>query len=233
MIESKKLRKEYSQNFNILELIKYFFPWWISQNGEKSALSDKRPWIVFTAIKYLDAILTKDMMVFEYGSGGSTLFFAERVKTVISVEHDKSWWKVVSDKVNVLGHGNSHLWLIEPTISDKSQYENIADIDSYKSEDKNYRGQSFEKYVKKIDEYPDEYFDLVMVDGRARPSCFKHAVSKVRLGGYFVLDNAEREYYFNIHENLNNTNWEKIDFYGPGPYCSYFWRTSIWLKVGN
>lgn len=47
-------------------------------------------------------------------------------------------------------------------------------------------------YIKK---FPDNYFDIVLVDGRSRPSCLFHSLNKVKKGGLLVLDNAEREYY--------------------------------------
>ncbi len=40
--------------------------------------------------------MTKNLVLFEFGSGNSTLFFAERVKNVISVEHNKEWYQIVN-----------------------------------------------------------------------------------------------------------------------------------------
>ena len=50
------------------------------------------PWLVKDSIKFLESILTRDSIVLETGSGNSTVWFAERVKKVISFEHDKVWY---------------------------------------------------------------------------------------------------------------------------------------------
>lgn len=55
------------------------------QNGEPL------PWMNYPAIDLLRQHLTNDLALFEYGSGYSTLFFAGRVGSVISVEGDKAW----------------------------------------------------------------------------------------------------------------------------------------------
>jgi hypothetical protein len=40
-----------------------------------SPLEIELPWISYAAIDFLDGYLKPDMTVYEYGSGGSTLFF--------------------------------------------------------------------------------------------------------------------------------------------------------------
>lgn len=229
--EAKKMKREYHNSFQIWEILGFFPSWLQSLDGKKNALNENVPWVTFAAIKFLDQKLTKDMRVFEYGSGGSSIFFAERVKEVISIEHDKSWSQKVLEKIQTHGYKNSQLRLVEPKEDLQVINKNASDIDSYISNDEIYIGKSFEDYAKSIDEYPAGYFDVILIDGRARPSCFKHAVTKVKEGGFLVLDNAEREYYSNIHKSLNNYHWKKYDFYGPGPYCFYFWQTCIWQKV--
>ncbi len=54
------------------------------------------PWFSYPFIDFLTPRLTKDLVLFEFGSGNSTLFFAERVNTVISVEHNKEWYQIVN-----------------------------------------------------------------------------------------------------------------------------------------
>ncbi|MGD0612699.1 MAG: hypothetical protein ABSB41_14420 [Anaerolineales bacterium] len=55
----------------------------------------------------------------------------------------------------------------------------ISNPDDYVSGSPDYQGYTFKKYVAQIDEFKPDYFDIVLVDGRARPSCIKHAVGKV------------------------------------------------------
>ena len=65
----------------------------------KSPLEDGMPWMTFDAINFLKRILHNRMMVFEYGSGGSSVFFSQFVEKVFSVEHDKGWLKLVEEKI--------------------------------------------------------------------------------------------------------------------------------------
>jgi len=50
------------------------------------------PWMNYNVVDFLDGRLSKDMHVFEYGSGQSTLYFSERVATVTSLERNKEWY---------------------------------------------------------------------------------------------------------------------------------------------
>ncbi len=52
---------------------------------------DPIPWMNFASISIIRQRLSKDMNVFEYGSGYSTLFYAKLAKSVFSVEHDDDW----------------------------------------------------------------------------------------------------------------------------------------------
>jgi len=52
----------------------------------------------YNMVSFLEQRLTKNLSLFEYGSGNSTLFFAKRVKDVVSVENNKKWYEYCSDK---------------------------------------------------------------------------------------------------------------------------------------
>ena len=54
-------------------------------NG-KTPLDLEVPWFSYAAIDFLDGFLRPGMMVCEYGSGGSTLFFSKRVRSVVSID---------------------------------------------------------------------------------------------------------------------------------------------------
>ena len=51
------------------------------------------PWYTYSAIEFLAGRIRKDMAVFEYGSGNSTLWWARRTAQVISCEHDRKWFQ--------------------------------------------------------------------------------------------------------------------------------------------
>jgi hypothetical protein len=46
-----------------------------------------------------------------------------------------------------------------------------------------YTGKNFEQYAKSIDLFPDNYFDIVIVDGRSRPSCIQQGIPKLKKTG--------------------------------------------------
>lgn len=54
------------------------------------------PWFSYPFIDFLTPRLSKELVLFEFGSGNSTLFFAEKLKKVISIEHNKEWYQLVN-----------------------------------------------------------------------------------------------------------------------------------------
>lgn len=57
------------------------------------------PWWTYSSIYWLTVSLSGADSVFEYGSGYSTLWLAGRVKSVQSVEHDRSWAEKVRERL--------------------------------------------------------------------------------------------------------------------------------------
>jgi hypothetical protein len=65
----------------------------LSQGG------DSVPWMSYQAIAFLDERLNSDTSLFEYGSGFSKKFYAQRVRSVTSVEYDAEWHKKVGEMI--------------------------------------------------------------------------------------------------------------------------------------
>jgi hypothetical protein len=218
--------KKYHIKYNPFLRLFVFIRWYKSLSSKKNTLDIEQPWIVLFSIPFLKKNVTKKSIVFEYGSGGSTVFFAERADKVISVEHDSSWYEKLSS--NIQTKKNIELVLITPSLQNP-EVRDPSSGDSYISSADAYNGYSFFKYASYIDKYPDNHFDVILIDGRARPSCLKHAVPKIKKGGYIILDDADREYY------LSNTShfikeFSKIDFPGPVYGLEPFYRTLILRK---
>ena len=53
------------------------------------------PWITYPAIEFLKQLDLSDRTVFEYGCGGSTVFWSRIAKHVDSVEHDADFYHIV------------------------------------------------------------------------------------------------------------------------------------------
>ena len=226
---SKELMHIYPQSVNSYQLIKFLPHWLICLDLNRSPLSDQIPWITFSAIDFLKKYLKKNMTVFEYGSGGSTIFFSRYVKEIISTEHDPDWYRKVLKEIEKCGITNWKGYLVEPekTVTTLGDFSNPL---SYTSKDN--INLSFKNYVLTIEQYPDEYFDLVLIDGRARPSCLYHCLNKVKRGGCIMLDNSDREYYLQQTYSFVK-NFKLIDFPGPTPYAEFFTKTSVWQKTSQ
>lgn len=51
------------------------------------------PWFTYSFIDFLQDRLNNSQMVFEFGSGNSTRYFASKCAHITSVEHDKAWYE--------------------------------------------------------------------------------------------------------------------------------------------
>lgn len=190
------------------------------------------PWLPFEAIHWLDGYLRGDMKVFEYGSGGSTVFLAKRAGQVFSVEHDKSWYAQVSETLSRLGIENSVYQLREAVWNT----EGIASLDSVRervlrpdASERSNPGANFESYVSAIDAHPDGNFDLVLVDGRARQACIERALRKIHTGGYLMLDNSNDQRLIDCLSLSCIQAYTRKDFHSIAPnWPPKRWTASLW-----
>ncbi|MGP1383596.1 MAG: hypothetical protein ACTS2F_08550 [Thainema sp.] len=83
------------------------------------------PWYTYPAIDYLKQLNFSDKKVFEYGSGNSSFFWADRAKEVISIEHNPSWFKSISKHCP----NNLNILLLEDKEDYISAIEKHADLD--------------------------------------------------------------------------------------------------------
>jgi len=187
------------------------------------------PWIPIKAKLWLDKNLRKDWILYEYGSGLSTLYFSPKVKKIISIEHDKEWYYKTHEELKEKAKNCEYI-LIEPEHLHAEILKSAKKV--YMSH--LYQKLHFKTYVQSIDKYPDKYFDLVFIDGRARIGCILHSVKKIKSGGFLVLDNSDAKRYKVAQKILKR--YSRIDFYGIAPTNPYlthtkinFTKTSIWI----
>lgn len=123
----------------------------------------------------LFAHLNKKMRVLEFGSGASTLAIAKRVKRVVSIEHDETFYKSTLQLLKDNGIVNVGLFYVPanalPIGADDGTAEGFAD------------------YINTPAKYAvNEKFDLVFVDGRARVACAKKSIeSYLKTGGIIFI----------------------------------------------
>lgn len=185
----------------------------------KSPIALSEPWITFRAIRALESLVKPGMRIFEFGCGGSTLFFARRGAHVTSVEHDPGWAALVRDASRGLTD--------PPVIHEKPPCirGDVPKVGSTRHIDPH---ADFSAYVEAIATVPDETLDLVCVDGRARVACALAARRKVRRGGWLLLDNSEREDYRDAC--MAFADWPVERFFGLGRKNLGPWETSFWKR---
>jgi len=128
------------------------------------------PWIAQGAVRFLEANLSRDWIGLEWGSGRSSAWYAERLGSIVSIEHNRGWYEKVSMNLPPnaecryvpLNHPES-----EPTRPD---YVQLPD------------------YIKVVNEFDRLHF--VVVDGHYRQACVKAAVPKIAHGGLLLIDNT-------------------------------------------
>ena len=176
---------------------------------------ENKPWLPYLVTDYIRQL--KPKRVFEWGSGESTLFFANlpKLERLVSIEHDHDYYEDLWKKLG----GRSQIDLRFISFDKGEIGPNPADPEHYKSGSTNLGEVNFKRYCKVIDDYG--LFDLILIDGMARASCLTHAISHVKSGGCIVLDNTgDRPYYLEKTEELfgnYESGWEKIKFMGYGP----------------
>ncbi len=141
----------------------------------KTPLDLEIPWFSYAAIDFLDEFLRPHMRVFEYGSGGSTIFFAQRVKSVFSVEDNPKWYDLVTNRLKEKNITTATLTLFPYDFKNPSDFEQSD-------------------YFKAM---PNERFDVLVIDGseewtKVRPACFVKAEQHVKAGGIIVVDDSWR-----------------------------------------
>jgi hypothetical protein len=50
------------------------------------------PWFTYPAIEYISQLNLTSLSILEWGLGNSTLYFSNRCKEILSVEHNKDWY---------------------------------------------------------------------------------------------------------------------------------------------
>jgi len=163
----------------------------------RSPLDLELPWMSYAAIDFLDEYLTRSMKVFEYGSGGSTLYFSQRVASVVSVEDNPEWYERVKQRLSDRGVTNVSVKLLPFNFKDPVGFESSDYLQALAS----------------------DQFDVLVIDGseewtQVRPMCFRFAERFVRPGGIIVLDDSWR--YPSLKLGHHAKRMERFQSAGPG-----------------
>jgi len=165
------------------------------------------PWFSWPAIDFLDGFVQPGTEVFEYGGGGSTVFFAEHGATVTVMEDQAVWCDRIVEALKVRGLAADV----------RSLPVNPARVDLFAASG----------YVNGL----DKPYKVIVVDGiettpapLLRPICFAHAESLVERGGIIVVDDAWR------YDGAFTSNRARArrEFEGVGPGRNGVTRTDIY-----
>ena len=139
----------------------------------RDALNKGEPWITPESLNLIKSLIKPNWRVFEWGSGGSTVFWSINCADVFSVEHNSEWVARVSGMMENFNCPQN--WRLI--------YVKGVGID---------HNTAFKWYSNVILDYPDNHFDLVFVDGEAssRGWCLQNAMSKLKPGGIMLVDNS-------------------------------------------
>lgn len=178
------------------------------------------PWIAHGALVHLLRVIKPEMKVLEFGSGGSTLFFAKHTGKVISIEDDPDWHKIVKERTERLPGVELRHFPVDPVFVGgefASSMKEIKHTHSYKS------------YVFGAQDIEECSIDILVIDGRARIGCLRHNLSKLKKTGIILFDNTDRiAYQDGIKELLEG--WQRFDYSGVTVFDPYFNKTSIFIR---
>lgn len=70
--------------------------WFVAYKNKSSVDGNNQaiPWFTYSFIDFMQERLNKNQHVFEFGSGNSTRYFAQKCASITSIEHDKEWYEV-------------------------------------------------------------------------------------------------------------------------------------------
>lgn len=125
------------------------------------------PWLTRDAVRFLDLWLKPTDVVFEWGSGRSTVWLARRVAKVISIERNSLWYATVKHLAARWQRTTERIDLLLVPVGAGSD----------------------DQYARAIDRF-DQDFDLIVVDGDVRDACALNAIGKLKPGGLLLVDNA-------------------------------------------
>jgi hypothetical protein len=161
---------------------------------------DPIPWYTYPTIEYLANFDFSAMKVFEYGSGNSSLWWAKRCRSLISIENDRLWY----DKIKQTGAALANFdYRFE---EDKSKYVHQEEISG--------------SDIVIIDGFhrPEcaDHFLQHKKDGNLDPTLL-------------IFDNSDW-FPKTIARLNKELNWIQVDFSGFGPINEYTWTTTIFIN---
>ncbi|MCE0484383.1 MAG: class I SAM-dependent methyltransferase [Methylacidiphilales bacterium] len=167
-----------------------------SLSSRLTPLKLQLPWFSYAAIEFLEKFLRPTMQVFEYGGGGSTVFFARRTAEVRCIESSEEWAAK-----------------IKPVLEREKIANVTLEVHPFDPNDVVAFGRS--PYLLAL---KDRLPDVIVVDGYEesvplRPICFQLAETVIKPGGIIIVDDSWR--YLPLREKNRARHWTEFRSVGP------------------
>jgi hypothetical protein len=171
------------------------------------------PWLTYPAIDFLGSLDFTGKRVLEFGSGYSTLWWAQRADSVTSFEADQRWMSSMASKMPA----NATV-LALPTDPD----------------DKYHRTIGVEEFLR--EKLGDQRFDVIVIDGVDRVGTARASLPYLADGGIVVVDNSDSHMMpdgsMPLLDVYRGAGMKRVDFYGLGPSILFPQCTSIAYHEG-
>ena len=229
-----------------------------SPSSPQTHLPPHRAWYTYPLLDFLEDLDFAKDMVFEYGSGTSSIYWAKKSMKVESVEHDYKYFKdakLLASEMNIsnlnIRHLSDEAFSLETTllpgllaslnhaeakflisqISPQRGCSNLKDLNYSISRLRNSGSISSltSDYLCSLLEYPLE-FDVIIVDGMNRCLSGLLALKKIKEDGIIIVDNSDRPMYFPLKDLLQHSGFQEIPFSGLGPFNEYTWSSSMFIR---
>jgi hypothetical protein len=174
-------------------------------------LYPERPWYTPKAIRFLEKKIVTINRIFEYGCGYSSLWIAQRVREYIAVEHNPSWYNDVAKVLKEKNLTNAKIHFV-PADESKSDYDWEKEWQYFYILKHPPNKPEFRQYMFTIDQYPNNHFDCIIVDGRERIGCLVHCLPKLAEHGLLILDDSAYDRYQEAFSILSSWHHKSFRF---------------------
>ena len=154
------------------------------------------PFMHPTEVRLIESYLDRDKIMLEFGCGGSTLHFAKKVKRLYAIEHDREWFERMKSRIPANVNLRHVAAGAEPEGTPR-----VADC--WEGLTHSSRANTFGAYIQAPKAFGTP-FDVVLIDGRARPECARAVLPLLAPQGVvFIHDYFCRPHYHVIEEGYD------------------------------
>ena len=219
---------------------------WIRSRKERLSVDkdgDFIPWLTYPAIGFLRSLNLREAKVLEFGAGASSIYFLNRESLVTSIEEDSEWISKLerldkNGRLNLIHFSSTTDVTLDDKISKSSRYalpefNSLAKLDYENcfcqmfSHGHNFWSIFCEKIgLQKL----IEQADVILVDGGPR-NLFMGLISKFAHDqSVIIVDNSDSPAYAPGIQEMIDSGFRQIPFWGHGPMNTWSWETSIFIR---